>query len=331
MARVFITGGAGFVGSHTSRQLLDAGHEVLLYDLFHQYSYPPGPTYLANTEYRYEVLLKGAEILRGNTLNRDALRNAIIDTQPDVLIHLAALPLANVALRQTEEAFNSILVGTVNMLEVARGLKNLQRFVYASSSMVYGDFTQIPMPEDGKTSPKDIYGGMKLAGEVLVRVFSQRYDIPSVMIRPSAVYGPTDNNYRVLQIFLERARRGEPITIKNPATKLDFTYVEDTAQGFMRAALTPDVAGRVFNITRGEGRSLGEAAELIRGYFPDLKIEIDKNPAGFRPNRGALDVRAAGEALGYHPKYSLEEGLRTYLDWMREFNSGLEPAGPSSP
>jgi UDP-glucose 4-epimerase len=324
MARVLITGGAGFIGSHTARRLLDLGEEVAVYDFFHQYVFPIQPTFLENMQYRFDVLLKGAHILRGSTHNKDELRRQVMDIGPDYIIHLAALPLANIALRQTEEAFDSIVAGTVNMLEILRDMSNVQKFVYVSSSMVYGDFAQVPMPEDGAKDPKEIYGGMKLAGEILVRVFSRRYGIPYVIVRPSAVYGPTDNNRRVLQIFVESAIRGQPITAVNPDTTfLDFSYVEDVAQGMQLITLSANVANEDLNVTRGEARSLAEAVEILRARFPDLEVSVKTEAESYRPNRGTLDIDKARRLVGYNPSHSLEAGLAKYVDFILAHNRSL--------
>lgn len=178
---------------------------------------------------------------------------------------------------------------------------------------------QVPMPEDGAKDPKEIYGGMKLAGEVLVKVFSRRYDIPYAIVRPSAVYGPTDNNRRVLQIFIENALQGNPITVTNPDTTfLDFSYVEDVAQGLAAVTLSPNSIHEEFNITRGEGRSLAEAIALLRGYFPDLQVQVKTEAESYRPNRGALNIEKARRLVGYEPVDSLETGLGKYLAFVRE-------------
>jgi len=324
MSKILVTGGAGFIGSHTCRKLMDAGEEVIVYDYFHQYIFPIEPTFIENTNYRYDVLLKGSDIIRGSTYNKDELRRHITSVKPDYIIHLAAMPLANVALFRTEEALNSIVLGTVNMLEILRDMNGVQKFVYISSSMVYGDFNRTPMPEDGDKNPKDIYGGMKLAGEILVQVYSKRYNIPYTIVRPSAVYGPTDNNRRVLQIFIENAIQGKPIVVTNPdITFLDFTFVEDVAQGLMKVTLSPNVANEVFNITRGQGRSLKEAVDVLKSFFPDLEVQVKKETESYRPARGELDISKARKLVNYEPKYSLEQGLEKQIDFIKAHNSSF--------
>ena len=134
MSRFLITGAGGFIGSHIIRILLDTGHEVLGLDFFQQYIHPLRPTFLENINYRFEVLLKGTELKRVNTLSTDTMRRAIYRFNPTHVIHLAALPLANIAIHHPEEAFDSIIKGTVNLLEAMRDLEDLERFVYTSSA-----------------------------------------------------------------------------------------------------------------------------------------------------------------------------------------------------
>ena len=117
-----------------------------------------------------------------------------------------------------------------------------------------GDFLRTPAGEDHPTSPKDIYGGLKLCGEIVTRTFAQRYDLDFAIVRPSAVYGPTDNNSCVISVFLENALAGRPLQVFGVNTVLDFTYVTDTADGIVRAALHPAASMQTFNITRGMGR-----------------------------------------------------------------------------
>ena len=320
MARVLITGGAGFVGSHTAKEMAENGHEVWVLDAFYHYIQPPvEQTYVTNINYRFKQLLTETTVLRGNTQNKDHLRRQLLEVQPEYIIHFAALPLANMAIEYSEEAFNTIVGGTVNLLEVIRDTDFLKRFVYISSSMVYGDFETFPVPEDAKKEPKDIYGGMKLSGEYMTKVYSQRYNIPYTIIRPSAIYGPTDNNKRVVGLFLSSAANGEKISAKNAEnTFLDFSYVEDVAEGVRLACLADSAENETFNLTRGRGRSLQELIDAIKSLYPQTEVEY-KEGNSFRPSRGALDISKAQKLLGYEPKIELEEGLKKYSEFLEKF------------
>ena len=319
MAKILVTGGAGFIGSHFVNSLLSDGHEVMVVDSFAQYISPPvNATYLYNVNYRFNSLIKGSRIIRGNTLDKDNLRRILIETAPEYIVHFAALPLANMAIQYTEEAFNTIVGGTVNILEVLRDVQFLKKFVYISSSMVYGDFVQVPLPEDAPKDPKEIYGGMKLAGEYMVKVYSKRYGIPFSIIRPSAVYGPTDNNRRVIGIFLSSALKGEPIRAQNAEdTVLDFSYVGDVAAGIKAVTLSEKADGQAFNITRGRGRLLQEAIDIILKLYPKTPVEY-VNKDSFRPKRGSLDVARARALVGFNPSVDIEEGIPKYAEFLEE-------------
>lgn len=312
-----LTGGAGFVGAHVCRQLLEESYSVIVYDAFVNYISPLESLYQHYLEKRFEGISDRLTIVRGNTLNKTDLRRVILKHEPDRIIHLAALPIADLANVQSEEALTSILHGAVNILEVIRDTDFVKRFVYISSSMVYGDFQYVPADEEHQKVPKEVYGGTKYAGEIMTQTFGRRYGIEYTIIRPSAVYGPTDVNRRVSQIFIENAIKGKEIVLHNGGqNKLDFTYVDDTAKGIILATFKDEAANEVFNITRGEGRSLLEYAEILKTHFPDLKM-ISKPADLFRPVRGALDISKARKLLGYNPEVSLEEGIKRYIDFLK--------------
>ena len=202
MAKAFLTGGAAFVGSHVCQLLLDRGHEVAIFDQFVNYIYPLDRVHVDNLTQRMAGIKDRVTAFRGSTRDQDNLRRALQSFQPNYIVHLAAMPLANLAVEHPEEAVDAILAGTINVLHQSRDLSALKRLVYVSSSMVYGDFVRVPVREDDPKDPKEVYGSLKLSGELLVRSFGRLYGIEYSIVRPSAVYGPTDNNRRVLGIFL---------------------------------------------------------------------------------------------------------------------------------
>lgn len=316
MSKICVTGGAGFIGSYVIRQLLEQGHEVVMYDSFLHYVYPIKRRHHYNIDRRMADLYDRCTVVRGSTQDVDFLIRAMRKHQPSHIIHLAAMPLAKMAIEHPEEALSAIINGTMNLLQAARDIPGFERFVYVSSSMVYGDFKQIPAPEDHPKDPKEVYGGLKLSGEVLTRVYTQLYGIDHTVVRPSAVYGPTDNNRRVIGIFLENALLGIDMVVNGPETALDFTYVRDIADGIILATLRPEGKNETFNITCGRGRSILEAAQVIQGLVPGIGIEVKPHEANM-PMRGSLDTSKAQEMLGYRPRYQLEEGLAEYLQYLQ--------------
>jgi nucleoside-diphosphate-sugar epimerase len=321
MSVVLVTGGAGFIGSHVCAALAADGHEVVVVDPFLTYAHSFEPRHWHSLRYRREVLLEHVHVVVASTESRDELRRVLLDAKPEYLLHLGALPLATVARVRSDHAFNSILGGTFNLVELALD-HGLKKFLYVSSSMVYGDFEQSPMSEDARTAPKDLYGGFKLAGEILVETFSRARGLPYIIVRPSAVYGPTDMNDRIVQRFLECALWGRPLTIVEPdATWLDFSYVKDVADGMMKALLSP-IENETFNITTGQGRTLADLHGILRARYPEMPVEVAAKAEDFRPRRGALDISKARRLLGYEPRYSLEQGVDEYLEFLSSLPTG---------
>lgn len=318
MSKILIIGGAGFIGSHLTYEFIKDKHEVSVIDNNTQYFYPLSNTSIKNMEYRHNFLLKGAKIFRANTMDVNDLRRLVINLKPEYIVNLASLPLAVTAVKKTEEAFSSILDSARNLMEIIIDVSFLKNYVHISSSMVYGDFQKNPNPENASKDPIEIYGSMKLASEYLVKGYAQRFNFPLSIIRPSAAYGPVDNNYRVIQKFLESALRKEKIVANNPSTnKLDFTFVKDVVQGIKLATLTKQDKIEEFNITRGESRSLEEVINIIKKHFPTTKFEI-KQDNNIYPKRGTLDISKAKKVLKFSPKFSLEDGIKNYIEFYKE-------------
>ena len=177
-------------------------------------------------------------------------------------------------------------------------------------------FVTNPNPESAPKNPKEIYGSIKLASEYIVKGYAQRYDIDTAIVRPSAVYGPTDCNYRVLQLFIESALNNEEIIANNPDKNyLDFTYVKDIANGIKQVTTSNTPNMECFNLTYGNARSLNDAINILKKYFKNLKIKITQNE-GFYPKRGTLDISKAKKIIKYNPKYSLETGIEEYINFL---------------
>lgn len=320
MTKIFITGGAGFIGSYITKELLKNNDEVVIHDAFLNYISPFKSNYEFLLKLRFKGILDKVKIIRGDIRHKGRFLKILKEEKPDAVVHLAALPISTASNLYSEDAMGINLVGTVNVLESIREMESVKRFIYASSSMIYGNFEYSPADEKHPTNPLDVYGGTKLSGEILTKVFSKQYGIKYIIIRPSAVYGPTDVNRRVTQIFIENALRGKPLILHNGGeAKLDFTYVEDTAKGFVLALESERAENETFNITRGEGRSLKELAEIIQRLVPGTNVESQPVPKDEkRPERGALDITKARKLLGYTPKYSLEQGMEKYVEFVKK-------------
>lgn len=320
--RFLITGGAGFVGSYVVRRLLKAGHDVAVYDSLLNYVYPLNEKHLYNHQARAKRALDQVKLIRGSTQDLGFLTRAVRDVQPTHIIHLAAMPLAKLAMERPEEACDAIIQGTMNILQAAREVPDFKRVVYVSSSMVYGHFEGDRVTEEAPTKPREVYGGLKLAGEVLTQVYGRLYGLEYTIVRPSAVYGPTDNNRRVLGIFLENALQGKALEVRGENERLDFTFVKDLAAGIALAATHPAASGETFNLTRGEARTILEAAQTVAKLVPGTVVNVVPRDETM-PSRGTLDVSKARDLIGYNPTTSLEEGLAVYLAYLKKQNEEL--------
>ena len=244
--------------------------------------------------------------------------------KPKLVFHTAAIPLSKIENLNANESKIGSVDTTTNILECINFFQNkkkykINRFVYISSSMVYGDFKKNKVSETDKLSPKEIYGTMKLSGEIVTRGLCKFYNIPFTIIRPSAVYGPTDMNNRVSQIFIERAQKGQTIKIQGKDEKLDFTFVEDLANGCILAATKKNGVNETFNITYGKAETLYKFVKVLSKHFRKLKYKIEKRDS-FRPKRGTLSINKAKRLLNYKPIYNLEKGIKKYLNFVNILN-----------
>jgi len=325
--KILITGGAGFLGYHITKELLEHNLEVILYDAFLNYIPPLESSYATYLRYRLNDLNNKVHVIRGDIRNRGFLAKALKETTPDLVIHLAAIPIHKASNQFSEEAIQINLNGTVTVLECLRQADSVKRLIFTSSSFIYGDFDYEPADENHPTRPIDIYGGTKLSGEILTTAFGKKFGMDYTIIRPSAVYGPTDANRRVTQILINAALSKKPLTLHDGGQeRVDFTYVKDTAHGFVLAALSDNAKNETFNITRGEGKSIKEFAEVIKKRVPDITIQMMPSDER-RPKRGALNNAKAKRLLGYEPRYDLEKGINEYIDFILE--NGFNKEDPS--
>jgi nucleoside-diphosphate-sugar epimerase len=300
--RVLVTGGAGFVGRHVCRALADYGREVVVLDALLRFpptgGEAPAPASAPSPE--------AAALIRADLRDREAVREALGRLRPDAVVHLAALPLVGADPRLAV-AVN--VDGTRNLLEELGTPGTVRRFLFASSSTVYGDFRSRPVAEDHPTDPREGYGRTKLIGEQLTRLYCEAFGIPATIVRPTAVYGPGDGNRRVVQLFLEQALAGRPLTVEGDGSeRLDFTYVEDLADGIALALLAEEGRGETFNLARGEERTVLELAAAIVRAVPGTRI-VHRPAVCARPSRGALAIDKARRLLAYRPRFPLEVGI----------------------
>lgn len=307
--KILITGGAGFIGSYLTQELKQAHHNVIVYDAFRHFA--KDGDYAKACKQR-KSLLKNALIIRGDVRDKFLFRDVLEKEKPEVIIHLAAIATMNPREPFRDDIMNVNLLGSMNVIDEAAHADSVKRLILASSSMAYGDFAVIPQTENSSLHPINLYGASKAMSEIYLQSVFTQHNKEWIVIRPSAVYGAMDCNNRVIQIFLERAMDDQDLFVKKDEI-LDFTYVTDTAQGFFKAVTTNNF-NDTYNITRGQGRKVSEAAEIIGSYFPQVKIKLQESVVtDKRPVRGELSIAKAREKLDYNPEYSLEDGIEAYI------------------
>ena len=312
--KILVTGGLGLIGHNVVHRLENLGHEVTVADIQTNYGIVP------RGELRYllterEKKIKTEEIYRTNIASEVGMNNLIGRNQIDTIVHLASFPRQKVVNVNPQLGSRTMSEGLLNLLEMATKHR-VTKFVYISSSMVYGDFTD-QVREDAECRPQGQYGIMKLAGEWLVKDYTRKTGMAHTIIRPSAVYGPLDVNDRVISKFLLAAMRGETLNVNGANETLDFTYVEDAADGIVAATLLDVADNKTYNITKSHSKTLLEAAELSVRIAGKGSINVRGRDLDF-PSRGALNIDAARRDLGYNPRVDMEEGFEIYHRWLSE-------------
>jgi len=311
---VLVTGGLGLIGHNIVSKLTKLGHKVIVYDSCTNYGVIP--------QSEIDYLINERKKIIGNVEihEMDIMQSSIFDWllpshNIDTIIHLASFPRQKVV--NSDPVRGSAVMSTGLLLLLEKAVKHkVRRFVYASSSMVYGDFTNF-VSEDAICRPQGQYGILKLAGEWLVRDYSRKYGLEHTILRPSAVYGPLDVEDRVISKFLLTAMRGQTLKVNGRNETLDFTYVDDAADGFVNATLSQKTINQTYNITKSHSKTLLAAAELAVRLVGKGSIEVREKDADF-PSRGALDITAARRDFNFDPKIDIEEGFEIYYNWLIE-------------
>jgi UDP-glucose 4-epimerase len=307
--KALVTGCAGFIGSHLTESLLADGVSVVGVDCF-------------NDNYGRRQKLHNLETAREwdgfdfvpIDLSRGELNDLVEDC--DAVYHLAAEPgvRSSWGLRFDQYLRNNVLA-TQLLLEAMRDQPG-KRFVYASSSSIYGEAEALPTPEHTTPRPFSPYGMTKLAGEHLCALYNGNHGVETVALRYFSVYGPRQRPDMAFNIFCRAALGGDPITVFGDGRQTrDFTYVGDVVAATRTAATAPAVSGRVFNVGGGTRIALNDAIELIRG-FSGRPLEVNHRPMqdGDVRDTGA-DTTLAAEALGYAPGTDFADGLTAEYEW----------------
>jgi UDP-glucuronate 4-epimerase len=308
--KIVVTGGAGFIGSHLVDALIAAGREVIIIDNFNDFYSPD------IKRKNIGRVLKKVRVYEADICDQPAITSIITQEAPDALIHLAARAGVRPSVQQPELYLRTNVLGTYNILEAAR-LAGTRRFVFASSSSVYGASRQLPFKEDqALTQTLSPYAATKLAGEHLCSNYSYLYQIRCVCLRFFTVYGPRQRPDLSIHRFTDLIYRDLPIEVYGDGSaRRDFTYIEDIIQG-VTAALDYDHSGfEIFNLGENTTVELREVIQEIERAL-DKKAVIQYLPPvpGDMPQTYA-DIGKARSLLNYQPTTNLDRGIPRFVDW----------------
>ncbi len=313
---VLVTGGAGFIGSELVRQLAARGDRVLIVDNLVN----------GRRDNVADVLSERVQLLPVDVRDLSAITPHLADVR--VVYHLACLGVRH-SVHSPVENHEVNATATLHLLGACRAA-GVPRFVYVSSSEVYGTAKWAPMTEDHPTFPCTVYGASKLAGECYTRAYYRTYGYPTVVIRPFNTYGPRSHHEgdsgEVIPKFLLRCLAGKPMVIFGDGTQTrDFTYVSDSAAGIVLAGEHPNAIGDTINLGFGSEVTINDLARQIADVAgrPDAVVQHDIPRPG-DVLRLYADMTHARESIGYAPTIAIADGLTRLLAWYREQDASPE-------
>lgn len=308
MARCLVTGGAGFIGSHIVRGLLNAGHSVRVLD-----------NLCTGHRDNLEEVSDRIEFIEGDVTDPIACKEALSGVER--VFHQAALASVPLSLERPLDTHSACATGTLNVLNESVKAK-VRKFVYAASSSAYGDQPTSSKRESDLPMPLSPYAVAKLCGEFYCQSYFHSFGLETVGLRYFNVFGPRqdpDSPYSaVIPIFVSRILSGQSAIVYGDGLQSrDFTFVSNVVHGNLLAAERPNIGGRVFNLADGRQTTLNQLLKLL-GQMLGIAPKVDYQPARVGDVRESLaDISLARRLLGYEPKFNLEEGLKQTIEYYR--------------
>ena len=307
--KVLVTGGAGFIGSHIAEKLLQLNHSVRIIDNLSTGN-------IKNIEH----LLSEIEFIKGDITNDRDVKIALKDV--DYVFHQAALPSVERSVKDPLRTNEHNIKGTLNLLwySVKMGVK---KFIYASSSSVYGDSPTLPKKENFTPNPLSPYAVTKLTGEYYCSIFTKLYKLPTISLRYFNVFGPRQNpesQYSaVIPKFIKAVLKGEPIYVYGDGEQTrDFTYVENVVLANILAMNNDKILYGIFNVGTGKRVSLNTFIKLLSKLTEREIKPIYTSPRPGDVRHSLASLKNINEKLGYSPKFTFEQGLKITFSWYKK-------------
>lgn len=322
--RIFLTGGAGFIGFHAAKALLARRHTVAAIDDLNPY-YDPA---LKKARLRELGGAQNFRFVEGDIAEQGALANAAGNESYDVVLHLAAQAGVRHALKDPFAYTRANLVGHHNVLEFSRNLQTQPHLVYASSSSVYGNDTEPPYSETARADhPVSYYGATKRAGELLSHSYAELYGLKQTGLRFFTVYGPWGRPDMAYWIFTGAILRGQPIPVFGGGKlRRDFTYIDDIVDALVRIVETPfagtsgQAPDRIYNLGNSHPENVSTLIRLIEQATGKKAVieSVDGPPGDVRET--FADISRASRDFGFVPKIPLADGIPRFVKWFRQYH-----------
>lgn len=309
---ILVTGGAGFIGSHTVEALLARGERVVALDNFNKYYDPQRKRsnvapFMDNPDFR---------LVEGDVRDRDTLEGLFTGERIERVVHLAAMAGVRFSIKDPELYERVNVGGTQNLVELA--IKHeVENFVHASSSSVYGD-APVPYREDARTdTPLSPYAATKKMAEVMLYTYYYLYKLPMSLLRFFTVYGPRGRPDMAVYLFTDWIAKGQPLRLYGDGSQgRDYTFVTDTVSGII-AALDRPAPYNIYNLGNANPHPNAYLIELIEHELGEkARIERLEYPS-MDPQQTSADITRARQDLGYNPQVPLEEGVRRFVAWYK--------------
>ena len=309
--RILVTGGAGFIGSHLAEKLLSAGRDVAILDDFNDFYDPQ------IKRENIARISRDLEIHRVDLRDNAATRNLFHREKFEIIAHLAARAGVRPSIQNPQLYYDTNVAGTLHLLDAAR-LTGVERFIFGSSSSVYGALKKVPFSEDQHlTQTLSPYAATKIAGEFLCSTFSHLYQMRVVVLRYFTVYGPRQRPDLAIHQFTKRIYAGEAIDqFGDGTTRRDYTYIDDIIQGTLAGLKYEGPLFDIFNLGESETIPLKDLISAIESALgKKAKIKQLPEQAGDM-SLTCADISKAKKLLGYDPKTKFQEGLPRFIDWF---------------
>ena len=317
--QVLVTGAAGFIGAQLVGKLVESGAQVKAF-----IRYTSRPEY-GNLSFLSTDVFHHIEIIRGDLEDHAAVDAAL--EKVEIVFHLGALISIPYSYVHPVETARTNIIGTLNILESCRQKK--AKLVHTSTSEVYGTALRVPIDEDHPLQAQSPYSASKIGADKLVESYYRSFDLQTLTVRPFNTYGPGQSNRAVIPTIITQALTSNEIHLGNLATKRDFTYLDDTINGFLKAAINGKWDGQTYNLGTGSEITIGAIAQKVFDYLQiEPKIVIDQER--LRPEKSEVlrlvsDNTKAKRDLGWVPQIGIDQGLAETIEWIRDHLDRYRP------